>query len=83
MTFTVATFNGQLTNQIALTTRLTNQMRTELMRVSGSGVVKAEPLWYCMDVLILASLLSAVFVNKDVRLPRGDWIKNCVCVSLW
>ena len=23
-----------------------------------------------------------VFVNKDVRLPRGDWIKNCVCVSL-
>ena len=71
MTFTVATFNGQLTNQIALTTRLTNQMRTELMRVSGSGVVKAEPLWYCMDVLILASLTKRRFCQQGRQIAEG------------
>jgi hypothetical protein len=26
--------------------------------------------------------LSKGRVNNDVRLPRGDWIKNCVCVRL-
>jgi hypothetical protein len=36
----------------------------------------------CVIVLPRASLGKRRFVNMHVRLPRGDWIKNCVCVSL-
>jgi hypothetical protein len=35
----------------------------------------------CVIIRSIVSLKSDDIVKMDVRLLRGDWIKNCVCIS--